>query len=146
MVRDRVRPRGDECPRTRAQLNVMHEMPIAAAIVEQAIEAVSPHRATRINVVEVEIGRMRQVVPEALEVAFAAVSDGTIAQGARLKIAQIEMEAVCRRCDHRFRPEIGLYLCPNCEQADVRIVAGNDMILKSIIAETPEGGGSQGEP
>lgn len=121
----------------------MHEMPIAAAIVEQAVQAVAPHRATRIDSIEVEIGRMRQIAPEALEVAFAAVSDGTIAQGARLEITEIEMEAVCRRCAHRFRPEIGLYICPNCQQADVQIVAGNDMILMSITAQTPEGSSSQ---
>ena len=117
---------------------IMHEMPIAAAIVEQAVEAVAPHRATRIDTIEVEIGRMRQLVPEALQVAFAAVSQDTIAEGARLDITEIDMEAVCRRCEHRFRPEINLYLCPNCHEADVRIVAGNDMILKSITAQTPE--------
>ncbi|MBI4582117.1 MAG: hydrogenase maturation nickel metallochaperone HypA [Planctomycetes bacterium] len=116
----------------------MHEVPIATAIVEQAIQAVAPHRATRIDLVEVQIGRMRQIAPEALQVAFAAVSEGTIAQGARLEIAEIEMEAVCRKCGQRFRPEIGLYVCPKCHQADVQIVAGHDMILKSITAQTPE--------
>lgn len=112
-------------------------MPIASAIVEQAVEAVSRHSATRIELIEVEIGRMRQVVPEALQMAFAAVSEGTIAEGARLEIREIEMEAVCRLCDRHFRPEINFYVCPQCNQADVRIVAGNDMILKSVTAEAP---------
>lgn len=121
----------------------MHEMPIAAAIVEQALEAVAPHGATRIEVIEVEIGRMRQIVPEALQLAFSAVSAGTLAEEARLDLTEVEMEAVCRCCGHTFRPEIDLYICPGCEQADVRIVAGNDMILKSITARTPDQSGSQ---
>lgn len=116
----------------------MHEVPIAAAIVEQAVQAVAPHGATRIDLIEVEIGRMRQIVPEALQVAFAAVSAGTIAEGARLELTEVQMEAVCRVCGHHFQPEIDLYICPQCEQADVRILAGNDMILKSITAQTPE--------
>lgn len=116
----------------------MHEMPIAAAIVEQALQAVAPHRATRIDVIEVEIGKMRQIVPEALQVAFAANSEGTIAQGARLELTEVEMVALCRLCEHEFTPEIDLYICPRCGQADVRITAGNDMILKSITAQTPE--------
>lgn len=116
----------------------MHEMPIAAAIVEQAVEAARPHGATRIESIEVEIGRMRQVVDEALQVAFAAVSQGTIAEGARLEVVEIEMEALCQVCGHTFRPEIDLYVCPQCGQANVRITAGNDMILKSITAQTPE--------
>ncbi|HOA72173.1 MAG TPA: hydrogenase maturation nickel metallochaperone HypA [Phycisphaerae bacterium] len=121
----------------------MHELPIAAAIVEQAVQAAAAHGATRIETIEVEIGRRRQVVPEALQIAFAATSEGTIAEGARLEIVEIEMEAVCRVCGHRFKPEIDLYLCPRCEQADVRIVAGDDMILKSITAQTPEESASQ---
>ncbi len=116
----------------------MHEMPIAAAIVEQAIQAVAPHGATRIDLIEVEIGCMRQIVPEALQVAFAAVSADTIAEGARLEVIEVEMEAVCQLCGNRFQPEIDFYICPKCEQANVRIVAGNDMILKSITAQTPE--------
>jgi hydrogenase nickel incorporation protein HypA/HybF len=116
----------------------MHEMPIASAIVDQAIEAVAAHHAVRIESIEVEIGRMRQIVPEALQVAFAAISEGTIAQGARLDIVEIEMEAACQLCGEHFRPEINLYICPACGQADVRIVAGNDMILKSITAQTPD--------
>lgn len=116
----------------------MHEVPIATAIVEQAVQAVAPHGATRIDLIEVEIGRMRQVVPEALQVAFAAVSDGTIAEGAQLEMTEVDMQAVCQVCGHEFQPEINLYICPRCQQADVRIVAGNDMILKSITAQTPE--------
>lgn len=116
----------------------MHEMPIAQAIVDQAVQAVAPHGATRIDAIEVEIGRMRQIVPEALQVAFTATSEGTIASGARLEITEIEMIARCLRCGEQFTPEIALYVCPACGQADVQVVAGNDMILKSITARTPE--------
>jgi hydrogenase nickel incorporation protein HypA/HybF len=116
----------------------MHEMPIAAAIVEQAVQAVTPHGATRIDLIEVEIGRMRRIVPEALEVAFRAMSEGTIAATARLAVVEIAMEAECRLCGRVFEPEIDLYCCPRCNQADVIITAGNDMILKSITAQTPD--------
>ncbi len=116
----------------------MHEMPIAQAIVDQAIQAVAPHGAVRIDSIAVEIGRMRQMVPEALQLCFTAVSEGTIAEGARLEIREIEMEALCLVCNGRFRPEINLYVCPACGQANVRIVAGNDMILQSIVARTPD--------
>ena len=116
----------------------MHEMPIAAAIVEQAVEAVERHGATRIEAIEVVIGKMRMIVPEALQMAFSAVSEGTIAEGAVLQIEEVPIDALCRVCGHRFEPEIALYLCPKCEQADVEILSGNDMILKSVTAETPE--------
>lgn len=116
----------------------MHELPIAIAILEQAVEAVAPHDATRIERIEVEVGAMRQVVAEALQMAFAAVSQGTMGEGAVLDIVEVPMLAECRVCRHQFRPEINLYLCPQCHQADVQILAGRDMILRSVVAETPE--------
>lgn len=116
----------------------MHEMPIASAIVEQAVQAAAPYGATHIRRIEVEIGRMRQIVPEALQVAFAVVGEDTIAQGAELVIVEINMLAECQECGRRFVPDISFYVCPACGQANVRMLAGNDMILKSLECETPE--------
>jgi len=118
----------------------MHELSIATAILEQALEAVVPHDATRIDRIDVEVGRMRLVVPEALQTAFTAVSQGSIAQAAQLVITEVDIQAICRHCQTSFCPcpEIGHYLCPQCQQADVQIVTGHDMILTSIIAQTPE--------
>jgi Zn finger protein HypA/HybF involved in hydrogenase expression len=34
-----------------------------------------------------------------------------------------------------FEPAIDNYLCPNCGQADAEFLAGNDIILKSLVCE-----------
>lgn len=116
----------------------MHEMPIATSIVEQAVAAAREAGAEAIEEIEVEIGRMRLVVPEALELAFTCVSEGTIAEGAKLSIVEVAMRAECRSCGRQFSPEIDVYLCPGCGEADARIIAGNDMILKSLTCRTPD--------
>jgi len=113
-------------------------MPIATSIVEQAVAAARDAGAVAVEEIEVEIGRMRLVVPEALEVAFACASEGTIAEGAKLSIVDVPMLAECRSCGRQFTPEIDLYVCPGCGQADARIIAGNDMILKSLTCRTPD--------
>ncbi len=117
----------------------MHEMPIATDIVERAVEAAEQHGATRIEQIEVHIGLMRQVVPEALELAFTLASEGTMAHGAKLSISQVKAVASCNVCGCRFEPEVEIsFACPRCSQADVRIVAGNDIILTSVTCQADE--------
>lgn len=116
----------------------MHEMSIAIEVVNSVLDAVAEHHPTRVEEVEVQIGVMRQVVPEALELAFNAASEGTIIEGARLIMKEERVVAVCRHCDCLYLPEDEVYACPECGQADARIVAGNDMILRSVVCQTED--------
>ena len=117
----------------------MHETPIAVDIVERAVEAAEQHGAARIDEIEVQVGVMRQVVPEALELAFTLAREGTLAAGARLRISEERAVAVCRACESTFEPDVDRsFACPQCGQADARIVAGNDIILKTVVCQTDD--------
>ena len=118
----------------------MHEAAIAMAIIDQAVAAAARHKATRICRVEVELGAMQQVVPEALDLAFEVAGKGSLAQGAELKLTTEKTVALCRECDYRFEPDIEhlSFLCPRCQKADVRIISGNHITLKSLVCEQPE--------
>jgi hydrogenase nickel incorporation protein HypA/HybF len=116
----------------------MHELAIAAEIVRQAVEVAAKHNAERIDEVEVQIGVMRQIVPDALQMGFTACAEGTLARNARLAVIEEKVVAVCKGCECLFLPEIDNFLCPRCGQAEARIVAGNDIILKSIVCHAVE--------
>jgi hydrogenase nickel incorporation protein HypA/HybF len=116
----------------------MHEMAIAASVVEHMLDVARRSGAVRVTAVELEIGALQLIVPEALELAFEAATQETVAQGATLKITSTPAAAECRQCSTRFEPQIDNYLCPHCQQADVRLVAGNDILLKSVTCEAPE--------
>lgn len=116
----------------------MHEMSIAANVVEHVLEVAQRNGAARVSAVELEIGVLQLIVPEALRLAFEAATQATLAERAELKITETPAKAECRRCNTRFEPAIDDYLCPKCGQADVRLVAGNDILLKSIMCELPE--------
>ena len=115
----------------------MHELTIAEGIITQVVAIASQHQANRVSQVTVSVGAMRLVVPEALRLAFTAMAQGTPAQGAELQIVEQRTEATCNRCGCRFEPAIDCYLCPDCHQADVRITAGNEIILESVVCEVP---------
>lgn len=116
----------------------MHEAAIADALIEQVLTHVERHGAVRVREIALEAGAVQLVAPEALELAFAAAAEGTPAQGARLHIVEVPAVARCNPCGREFAPEIDWYVCPHCGQADVEIVAGNDIILKSLVCDAHE--------
>lgn len=119
----------------------MHEMSIAEALLKQALGIAQKNKLKRIEALEIEVGELQLVVPEALELAFKALSMDTLADGAVLKQRVVPLKAQCRACGHRFAPKINRYLCPDCGQADAAIIAGQDILLKTIsgLEETMEG-------
>jgi len=117
----------------------MHEMSIAEGVLAAVLDAAGGCGARRVDRVELIVGPMCLVVPEALVMAWQVVREGTIAAGAELSVAETPMQARCRQCGREFAPRIDNYLCPACGQADVDILAGDDIILKSVVCETDGG-------
>ncbi len=116
----------------------MHEMAIATELVTQLVELARQHGATRVTAVHVVCGVMRQVVPEALQWAFAASSAGTVAEGATLTISEQPLTARCRRCGEQFAAEIDDYRCRQCGVADVELLTGRDIVLESVVCDTQD--------
>ena len=117
----------------------MHEMSIATGLLESVLEAAAAHGGGRVEQVELDIGAMRLVVPEALEMAWSIVSADTRAAGALLETTEVPIKARCRSCGNVFSPEIADFLCRKCLRADVEILEGDDIILKAIVCDTDEG-------
>lgn len=115
----------------------MHEFSLADSLVEQIGEIAAEHGMDRIDTIALEVGELRQVVPEVMQLAFREVARGSAADGAALILSVVEARARCRRCDRTFRPAVADYSCPACRVADVSVLAGDDLILASISAEEP---------
>lgn len=114
----------------------MHELAIAENILEHVLRIAGEQRATRVLEVEVVCGVVQQIVPEALTLGFAAQSAGTAAEGAALKVTEEPVRARCRDCRAEFAAAIDDYRCPTCRRADVELVAGRDIVLKTVVCET----------
>ncbi len=113
----------------------MHEMSIAVALVEQLEVLAVENDASRIEEVAVRAGAMRGIVPEALDMAFEAAAEGTVADGAKIVLEVVPTVAKCRVCGVRFEPEINSFLCARCGEADVEIVEGNEILIISVVAQ-----------
>ena len=117
----------------------MHEMSIATALLEEVLQTAKQAGGSRVTAVELEVGAFKLVVPEAMQMAWEAVRGGTAADEAILRLEEVPAEARCRVCAQRFQPEVDYsFVCPHCGKADVQIVAGDDIVLKSLELETED--------
>lgn len=116
----------------------MHELSLAAALLEQVTQVAAQQHAARVTSVHVVCGARLAIVPEFLQTAFEAVAEGTVAEGAGLQIDEEPLAARCRPCGTQFAPALDDYRCPACGQADVDLIAGCDLTLRTMVLEAAE--------
>mgnify|MGYP000285992451 CR=1 FL=1 len=116
----------------------MHEMSIASAIAEQVLAVARQNHLLKVTQVRLLIGQLRLIVPEALLVAWDAVRGGSPAADARLEIIEVPAVARCKACRREYEPEWPVFLCPQCGQASVEIVSGEELILEEISGDQQE--------
>jgi hydrogenase nickel incorporation protein HypA/HybF len=116
----------------------MHELSIADALLEIALRHAGGGR--RIESVEVKVGYLRQVVPDALTFAFSLVADGTAAEGAELMIEEVPAAGVCRGCGTHSEWHAFPLACRACGGADVEILRGEELLVDALtMEEVPSG-------
>jgi hydrogenase nickel incorporation protein HypA/HybF len=107
----------------------MHELSIAEALLDVALEHAEGRRVAR---VEVRVGQLRQVVPDALEFAFQMVSSGTAGEGAELAMEVCPALARCRECGSEAPLRSFPWRCPGCDGSWPEVVGGEELELQAI--------------
>ncbi|MGH3099336.1 MAG: hydrogenase maturation nickel metallochaperone HypA [Streptosporangiales bacterium] len=106
----------------------MHELAITQSVIDMVSERITEGR---VIAVRLEIGRCSGVFSDAVRFCFDLVTEGTIAEGARLDIEEPPGQARCRDCGGDFEPEAGIPLCP-CGSADVALTGGDQLRILSV--------------
>jgi hydrogenase nickel incorporation protein HypA/HybF len=107
----------------------MHELAIADAIVG----IVSRHAGERrVAAVEVQVGHLRQVVPDALAFAFRLVAEGTCAESAELRLEDVPAQARCRACETETEQTGWPMCCAACGSFDVRVTRGEELLVTCV--------------
>jgi hydrogenase nickel incorporation protein HypA/HybF len=89
----------------------------------------------RVNSLEVEIGELSTVVPEAIEFCFEACSRETLLEGAQLTIKQIAGRGLCQECGSETVLKELFGACVHCGSNRVVIIAGEEMRVREIEVE-----------
>ena len=114
----------------------MHELAIAAAIVEVA----ERHAAgRRVASVEVQVGHLRQVVPRSLDFAFALITEGGALDGAELVVDHVPARARCRACGAESALEELPLACGTCAATDLELLSGEELLVVALeLEEEPQ--------
>ncbi|HEY2319470.1 MAG TPA: hydrogenase maturation nickel metallochaperone HypA [Solirubrobacteraceae bacterium] len=113
----------------------MHELSLSSAIVN----TVAKHaRGRRVTVVNLRVGRLRQVIPDTLEFYFEFVARGSVCDGARLEQEVVPARLRCNVCEHEWAIEIPAFRCPGCGGSEVQIASGDEFEVESIEVEEAE--------
>lgn len=110
----------------------MHELSIAQAIVDVATRNAGDSRVTRVYV---QVGRLRQVVPSALEFSFELCAHGTAVEGASLELEEVSIAVMCRTCGAGSEPAGFPLSCGACGGLSVDVMQGEELLVESLELE-----------
>lgn len=110
----------------------MHEIGIMQQTLDIAIAQAKEKNSQQISSIEMNIGKLSGVFPQALEFAFALITKDTIAENATLKINPIPVSCYCNHCQTKFHPQEWLFECPQCHQFSNKILQGKEIELISV--------------
>ncbi len=127
----------------------MHEFSAACSIVDTAIEAARNNNATRVSVVNIEVGEFTFLVPEQLVFNFEIASRNSLLEGAELRVMTIKGRLRCADCgfegESKVDPDIPSQVaifapmkCPQCGGSSTKITGGKDFVITSIEAEVSD--------
>lgn len=101
----------------------MHELGIAVQVVDVVTERAAGARILR---VQLAVGALTAVLPDALEFCFDVVTRGTQAEGASLEIVARPARAECRTCDATVLLDKPFGRCA-CGSSDLRWLSGEEL-------------------
>jgi len=108
----------------------VHELSLCQAIAG----VVRPYtQGRRVDVVRVQVGALRQVVPESLSFCWTIAREHENMPEAELELEFVTAEVRCRGCGEQS--EIASrwsVCCPRCDSADVEVVHGNEFLVTSL--------------
>jgi hydrogenase nickel incorporation protein HypA/HybF len=113
----------------------VHELSIASAILQLALDQAGLRRVARVGVV---VGHLRQVVPQALRFSFELVSHATPAEGAELEIVEAPAVGRCEVCGAVGRLAQFPLHCSACGELNVTIVSGDELLVDWLDLEVPD--------
>ena len=107
----------------------MHELSLCQSI-GQIVRRHADDR--RVTVVHLQVGQLRQVVPDTLVYCWGIVNEGTTCEGSVLDVDHVPAAIECRDCGATTRLEEMHMVCGSCGSTAVSVTAGEELLVTSI--------------
>lgn len=110
----------------------MHELSIAVNIVELATDEAKKANARKLLKLELDIGSLAGVIPEALEFAMTEAIKGSLLEKADITYNYIQAIANCSDCCNEFETDDYFKVCPFCNSTNTYFIKGKELKIKSL--------------
>lgn len=108
----------------------MHELSLCRAI-KSIVDKARQDRS--VATIHMQVGQLRQVVPETLTYCWGLVSESTGLAGSRLDIDHVPVKLACRSCSaESIITEVLVLTCASCGSGDVQVLTGEEFMVTSI--------------
>ena len=117
----------------------MHELSIAAGIVDAVVVETGARGLGAVHAVYIRLGPLSGVDPDALLFSFPIACEGTPLAGARLQIEPVPVTIACASCGVESQPpSLQRMQCPHCGGLDTRVIQGRELELRAFEAVDKE--------
>jgi hydrogenase nickel incorporation protein HypA/HybF len=113
----------------------MHELSVTENILEIVQRHAQQAEAKRVMRIRLVIGELSSIVDDSVQFYFDFLSQNTLAAGAKLEFERVPTKVTCGACGHTWQPPTADWTCPQCEQLQARVIAGQEFYVDSIEVE-----------
>jgi hydrogenase nickel incorporation protein HypA/HybF len=112
-----------------SRLAFVHELSICTAIAKIAYKAAAGRPVERVRV---DIGHLRQVVPDTLTHSWEMVVFGTPLEGVPLEVREVAAVIECKQCGARTELDTPVLRCSSCDSTDTTVISGDELFVTSL--------------
>lgn len=117
----------------------MHELSIAASIVEAVTESASRYPGSRVKEVRLRVGALASVVEDSLQFCWQLASEESPLAGSTLVINRLPVIVHCDACGVDSELDgVQSFRCPRCGELAADLRQGRELEIESIELEDPD--------
>jgi hydrogenase nickel incorporation protein HypA/HybF len=111
----------------------MHELSIAASIVDTVTESVSRYPGACVKEVRLRVGALASVIEDSLQFCWGITVEGTPLEGAKLVVNILPVVVHCGACGKQGELDsLQSFRCPHCGQPASEVSQGRELEIDSI--------------
>jgi len=113
----------------------MHEFFVVQNIIRSVEELMEQYPGKKVVKVVLLIGKFSGVEPDLLKTALDFFKKGSVISEAEVVIETEELKLRCNACGKEFVKDKWDLMCPFCNSLNTEVIAGDQMLLKSVELE-----------
>lgn len=111
----------------------MHELSIAASIVDAVTESVAAYPGARVQEVRIKVGSLASVIEDSLQFCWDLTIEGTPLAGAKLVVNVLPVIVHCAKCGRDGELQsLQSFRCPHCDEPASDLRQGRELEIDSI--------------